>query len=65
MFSLPERLDMLKKITEDIPNVNIEQFGGLLVDFAIKVGAHTSVRGLRKEMDLDAERQMFSAIPAS
>ncbi|MCL2576972.1 MAG: pantetheine-phosphate adenylyltransferase [Defluviitaleaceae bacterium] len=61
LFSEDERIEMLKKITKDIPNVKIEQFSGLLVDFAIKVGANTSVRGVRKGTDLDVERQLFSA----
>ena len=51
----------IKRITEDIPNVRVERFAGLLVDFAISVGAHTSVRGVRNGMDLEGERQLFSA----
>jgi pantetheine-phosphate adenylyltransferase len=61
LFTEDERVEMLGLMTDGIPNVRVERFNGLLVDFAIKVGAHTSVRGVRKEMDLDMERQMFSA----
>lgn len=58
VFSVPERVDMVKKALAELPNVQVMSFGGLLVDFARKVGARAVVRGLRAVSDFEYEFQM-------
>jgi pantetheine-phosphate adenylyltransferase len=58
LFSVEERVKMLKIITKDLPNVRIESFQGLSVDFAKAQGAGFIVRGLRAITDFDFELQM-------
>jgi pantetheine-phosphate adenylyltransferase len=58
LFSVEERVKMLKIITKDLPNVRVESFHGLSVDFALKQGAGFIVRGLRAITDFDYELQM-------
>jgi pantetheine-phosphate adenylyltransferase len=49
---------MLQIVTKDLPNVRVESFSGLSVDFAAKQGAGFIVRGLRAITDFDYELQM-------
>ena len=58
LFSVAERVEMLKEVTKDIPNVKIIQFEGLLIDFAKREGANAIVRGLRAVTDFEYELQM-------
>ena len=58
MFSVEERVNILKKATQDIPNVEVRSFSGLAVDFAKECQAHTIVRGLRAITDFEYELQM-------
>ena len=58
LFSVDERVKILEKTTEDIPNVKVDQFNGLSVDFARKWGAVVIVRGLRLITDFEFELQM-------
>lgn len=58
LFSVEERVTMLKEATSHIPHVRVEAFDGLLVDFAIQSGANTIVRGLRAVTDFEYELQM-------
>ena len=58
LFSVEERVNMLQIITKDIPNVRVESFSGLSVDFAKDMGAGFIVRGLRAITDFDYELQM-------
>ena len=58
LFSVEERVKMLKIITKDLPNVRVVSFSGLSVDFAKGVGAGFIVRGLRAITDFDYELQM-------
>ena len=58
MFTVKERVEMLKKVTEDIPNVEVLSFSGLLVDFAHQTGAQVIVRGLRAITDFEYELLM-------
>jgi len=57
-FTIEERTDLLKKVTADIPNVEIVGFQGLLVDFAAAVNADVIVKGLRAVSDFEYEFQM-------
>lgn len=58
MFTIEERVELLKKVTAHLPNVEVQSFGGLLVDFAHETGAKVLVRGLRAVTDFEYELQM-------
>ena len=58
LFSVEERVKMLKEVTKDIPNVEVKSFGGLTVDFARECGANALVRGLRAITDFEYELQI-------
>ncbi len=57
-FSTQERIAMLEKACSSLPNVQIDSFGGLLVDYMRKTGAGVIIRGLRSASDFEAEFQM-------
>ncbi|MBE7028961.1 MAG: pantetheine-phosphate adenylyltransferase [Ruminococcaceae bacterium] len=57
-FSIEEKIEMLKKSTAHIKNVEIEFFDGLLVNFVKKKGAKVIVKGLRAISDFEYEFQM-------
>lgn len=54
-FNLKERLEMLKKATKGIPNVEVVSFEGLLVDFAQQKSISVIIRSIRTESDFDFE----------
>lgn len=56
MFSEDTRLEMVRKAVENIPNVKVDSFDGLTVDFAKRVGAKFLVRGIRNAADVDYEQ---------
>jgi pantetheine-phosphate adenylyltransferase len=58
LFSVDERLDMLRAAVGDDQRVSFQSFEGLLADFAKRVGATTIVRGLRAVSDFEYEFQM-------
>jgi pantetheine-phosphate adenylyltransferase len=58
LFSLEERLEMFRTAAGDLPNVGVEAFDGLLVDFARRRGAVAIIRGLRVVSDFEYEFQM-------
>jgi pantetheine-phosphate adenylyltransferase len=58
MFTVDERIDMLHQVCADFPNVKIDAFHGLLVDFCQARGIHAIVKGLRAVSDFDYELQM-------
>ncbi len=58
LFSLDERVNILKEVLKDIPNVRVLSYEGLLVDFAIENDASVIVRGLRAVTDFDYELQL-------
>ncbi len=58
LFTLDERLSMLKTVTANYKNVSIEGFDGLLVDYVRKKGAVAIIRGLRAVSDFEYEMQM-------
>ena len=57
-FTAEERIDMIREATSDIPNVSVDQYNGLLADYAKKVGASAIVKGLRAMSDFEYEFQM-------
>ena len=58
LFTAEERVEMLREVTKDIPNVKVMAFSGLLVDFARHTNSTVVVRGLRAISDFDYELQM-------
>ncbi len=58
LFTLHERLDLLQKTVGTIDNVQIAQFDGLLVEFAVAQKASAVIRGLRAVSDFEFEFQM-------
>jgi pantetheine-phosphate adenylyltransferase len=58
LFTLEEREEMLREVTTHLPNVEVDFFKGLLVDFAREKGADAIVKGLRAVSDFDYELQM-------
>lgn len=58
LFTIEERVGMLKEVTEGISNVKVMSFTGLLVDFARQLEATIIVRGLRAISDFEYELQM-------
>ena len=58
LFSLEERVEMIEETIKDIPNVKVDAFSGLLVNYAKKVGSSVIVRGLRAVSDFEYEMQL-------
>jgi pantetheine-phosphate adenylyltransferase len=58
LFTLKERIDMLKEVSKSLPNVSITTFDGLLVDYAEQIRASVIVRGIRAVSDYEYELQM-------
>lgn len=58
LFSVQERLEMAREVLRDFPNVEVDSFGGLLVDYAKARGATVILRGIRAISDYEYELQM-------
>jgi pantetheine-phosphate adenylyltransferase len=58
LFSVDERVAMLKEAVADLANVEVDSFSGLLVDYAARRGTAIVVKGLRAVSDFDYEFQM-------
>ena len=58
MFTLEERLNLLKEVTKSFDNVSVDYSGALAVEYAKSVGANVLVRGLRATMDFEYELQL-------
>jgi len=58
MFTVPERVEMLRDVTQQWESVEIDVFEGLLVDYARKRGAAVILRGIRAVSDYEYELQM-------
>lgn len=58
LFSVEERVKMLEEATRDLPNVTIDSFSGLLIDYAARKDIHVAIRGLRAITDFEYELQI-------
>jgi pantetheine-phosphate adenylyltransferase len=58
VFDLDERVDMVRIVTKELPQVEVEPFHGLLVEFVRARGAHAIIRGLRAVSDFEFELQV-------
>lgn len=57
-FTAQERVEIARKAVADLPNVEVKQFSGLLVEFCRQEGAEVIIRGLRALSDFDNEFQI-------
>jgi len=60
LFSVDERIELIKMVTKNIPNAKVDSFQGLLVDYAESVNANAIIRGLRAVSDFEYEMQITS-----
>lgn len=58
LFSVEERMELLKEVTKDFDNVSIDESSGLLMDYAQEKGANVILRGLRAVSDFEYEMQI-------
>lgn len=58
LFSVEERVNILKEATKDFSNVKVESFSGLLIDYAREREIHVAIRGLRAITDFEYELQI-------
>ncbi len=58
LFTTEERVELIRQAIAHLPNVEVESFGGLTVDFAKRVKAKAMVRGLRMSADFEREFDM-------
>jgi pantetheine-phosphate adenylyltransferase len=58
LFTADERVDLLREVTKDLPNVRVAKFSGLTVDFCRANNVSAIVKGLRAVTDFDYELQM-------
>ena len=58
LFSVEERVNILREATKHLPNVKVDSFSGLLIDYARSKDIHVSVRGLRAITDFEYELQI-------
>ena len=58
LFQTEERIEILKEVTADLPNVEVEAFSGLLMDYCREKDACAVIRGLRAVSDFEYEMQM-------
>ena len=58
LFSIDERMAMIKEVLKDMPNLEVDTFDGLLVDYAILKKSNVLLRGLRALSDFEYEFQM-------
>ena len=58
MFTTEERIGLVRQAIADLPNVEVETYNGLTVDFAKQVNAQAMVRGLRMSADFEREFDM-------
>lgn len=57
-FTVQQRLEMLEKVTADLSNVQVDAWGGLMVDYVRKMNAGYVVRGIRGMTDLESETNL-------
>lgn len=61
LFTLDERVEMIRSLVSDLPSIRVEKYTGLTVDFVRKAGAVAMLRGIRDATDLRYEFQLAMA----
>lgn len=60
LFTVEERMELIRKVTRNIPNVKVDTFDGLMVEYAASINANAVIRGLRAVSDFEYEMQITS-----
>ena len=60
LFDVDERMALIAEVTKTIPNVTVDSFAGLLIDYAVEAEANAIIRGLRAVSDFEYEMQITS-----
>lgn len=60
LFNVEERMALISEVTNEMANVEVDSFGGLLIDYSVEVQANAIVRGLRAVSDFEYEMQITS-----
>jgi pantetheine-phosphate adenylyltransferase len=60
LFTVEERMELIRQVTKDLPNVKVDTFHGLLIEYAESVKADAIIRGLRAVSDFEYEMQITS-----
>ncbi|MDF2856506.1 MAG: coaD [Neobacillus sp.] len=60
LFNVEERIELIREVTKDLPNVKVDEHSGLLVEYAKAVKANAIIRGLRAVSDFEYEMQITS-----
>ena len=63
MFSVDERLDLIAATCADLPNVRVDRWRGLLVDYMRNEGVTTMIKGLRSSTDFEYEVETKNCMP--
>ncbi|AKK10981.1 pantetheine-phosphate adenylyltransferase [Corynebacterium uterequi] len=58
LFSVEERVELIREVTADITNLRVDSWSGLLVDYTTAHGVQALVKGLRSSLDFDYEQPM-------
>lgn len=58
LFDVEERVELIMRVTKDLPNVEVVSFNGLLIDFVKKYNSRVIIKGLRAFSDFEYEFQM-------
>lgn len=58
LFTIDERMELIREVTSHIPNLTVDHWGGLLVDYTTAHGVTALVKGLRSSLDYDYELPM-------
>ncbi|AJE33034.1 phosphopantetheine adenylyltransferase [Corynebacterium humireducens NBRC 106098 = DSM 45392] len=58
LFSVEERMDLIRQVTAHVPNISVDWWGGLLVDYTNEHGISALVKGLRTALDYEYELPM-------
>jgi len=58
LFTIDERMDLIRRSTADVPNISVDWWGGLLVDYTNEHGISALVKGLRTALDYEYELPM-------
>lgn len=60
LFTVEQRMELIREVTKDMKNVDVDSFHGLLVDYMRQKKANTIIKGLRAVSDFEYELQMAS-----
>ena len=61
LFDITDRVELVQRVTKDLPNVSVKMFDGLAVDFVREIGSRVMVRGIRPLTDIAGELTMMMA----